>query len=55
MRRVAIPQRSYPAVAGQATSVTGLTLHLAIVACFVFWWEIYHPASSDFCNEIGTY
>jgi hypothetical protein len=39
----------------QATSVTGLTPHLsAIVACFVFWREICHPAFSDFCNTIGT-
>jgi len=25
----------------------------AIVACFVFWWEICHPAFSDFCNTLG--
>jgi hypothetical protein len=36
-----------------ATSVTSLTPHLsAIVACFDFWREIYHPAFSDFCNTI---
>jgi hypothetical protein len=39
----------------QATSVTSLTLHLsAIVAGFVFWREICHPAFLDFCNKIGT-
>ena len=37
------------------TSVTSLTLRLsAIVACFVFWREICHPAFSDFCNKIRT-
>jgi hypothetical protein len=24
----------------------------AIVACFVCWWEICHPALSDFCSKI---
>jgi hypothetical protein len=26
----------------------------AIVACFVLWQEICHPAFSDFCNKIGA-
>jgi hypothetical protein len=38
----------------QATSVTSLTPHLsAIMACFVFWVEICHPAFSDFCSRNG--
>jgi hypothetical protein len=38
----------------QATSVTSLGLYQsAIVARFIFWREICHPAFQDFCNTIG--
>jgi hypothetical protein len=41
-----------PVINSQETSLTNLALHLsAIVACFVFWREICHPALSDFIQQ----
>jgi len=39
----------------RATSVTRLRLHRSpVVGWFVLWREIYHQATLDFCNTIGT-